>query len=90
MKNEQKELELKDLSNVVGGTKPEIKEAVVFIQKYFPDVKVGSAKELNAFLRSIGVSKVVNNSTGANKYYDAEGNLMTHEEFMQLLRDHAG
>ncbi len=90
MKNEQKELELKDLNNVVGGTKLEIKEAVVFIQKNFPDVKVGDARELNAFLRSIGISKVVSNSTGANKYYDAEGNLMTHEEFMQLLRDHAG
>ncbi len=90
MKNEQKELELKDLNNVVGGTKLEIKEAVVFIQKNFPDVKVGDARELNAFLRSIGISKVVSNSTGANKYYDAEGNLMTHAEFMQLLRDHAG
>ena len=90
MKNEQKELELKDLNNVVGGTKLEIKEAVVFIQKNFPDVKVGNAGELNAFLRSIGISKVVSNSAGANKYYDAEGNLMTHAEFMQLLRDHAG
>ena len=60
-----------------------------FLQRHFPDVKVGAAGELNAFLRSIGISKVVSNSTGANKYYDAEGNVMTHEEFMQVLKNHA-
>lgn len=87
---DDKQLEMDALENVAGGTMQETKEEIWFIGRHFPDVRVSNSSELRKFLNSIGISKVSSASDRPNIYYDLDGNALTHEQFMQLLRDAAG
>ncbi len=87
---DDKRLEIEELGNVAGGSKLENKEAIWFIQKHFPDVKATNTKELWKFLKSIGIEKVTSYSNGPNIYYDFDGNTLTHEQFMRILKDAVG
>ncbi len=88
--DEKKELKPEELEDVAGGTRLETKEEIWFIDRHFPDVQVGNSKELRKFLNSIGISKVSSASDRPNIYYDLDGNVLTHEQFMQILKDAAG
>ena len=87
---DDKRLEMDALENVAGGTTQETKEEIWFMDRHFPDVRVGNSKELRKFLNSIGISKVSSASDRPNIYYDMDGNTLTHEQFMRILKDAAG
>jgi len=80
-------IDLNKLEDVIGGSKLEIKETLAFINEHYPDVNTSKAKELKAFLKTLGIVKVVSYPSSPNVYYDEDGNELNHEQFMQVLRD---
>ena len=87
---DDKQLEIDALEHVAGGTSKETKEEIWFIDRNFPDVQINNSRELRKFLNSIGISKVSSASDRPNIYYDLDGNVLTHEQFMRILKDAAG
>ena len=83
----KKEISIDNLEDITGGSGQQRDEILSFIKKYYPDVKTSSVKELKKFMESQGIVNVVYHPNCPNLYYDSEGNELTHEQFMQLLKD---
>ena len=86
MKDTQK-ISVDDLEDITGGSGKEREEVLSFIKEYYPDVKASSTKELKSFLETFGITDVVYHPNLPNTYFDKDGNKLSHEQFMQILRD---
>lgn len=87
MKNKE-EIEINTLEDISGGTETETKEILYYIHKYYPDVKTsGRGQPLRKFLKTLGISDYRTYMEGHNEYYDEDGNPLTHEEVVQILKD---
>ena len=86
MKN-AKEIRIDDLEDITGGSGKEREEVLSFIKEYYPNVKTTSARELKTFLETLGITDVVYHPNLPNTYYDKDGNKLSHEQFMQILKD---
>ena len=93
MEDNNKQIEIEELTDILGGTSNETKEVKQFISEHFPNVKFGNKTILDSFFRSVGISEVHSFSNSPNIYYDMEGHKLTHKEVMSLLQrkaDHRG
>lgn len=86
---DNKQIEIKDLDTISGGSSRETKEVMSFISEHFPNVKLGDKDSMDRFFKSIGISKVQSGPNIANSYYDLDGHRLTHEDVMKLLQRRA-
>lgn len=82
-------INLDDLKDVVAGTKSEIKELHYYVNKLYPKAINGRNNGIRELLTSLGIVNCRLNTNGVNEYFDTEGNALSHQEVIEILKANA-